>query len=220
MAITTYSELKTAVQNWAARSDSAFTSRLDEFIDLCEDRIHYGSGREGDQYYSEPIRIRGMTTTGDLTISSQTVAQPTGFLEMIRIYLNSDPKNDLDYMPPDRFWASSINTGSTTGKPRCYTIEGTNFVFGPSPDSSYTGKLLYYKKLDALSDSATTNWMITNSPGVYLYGSLLEYALWEHDDQAASKYAALFSGRVNSLVAQDHRSKHGTPLRVMADRVA
>ena len=220
MSITTYSELKTAVQNWAARSDSSFTNRIDEFIDLCEARVHYGSGEPGQPYYSEPLRIRGMMTASDITISSQSVAQPTGFLELIRIYLNTDPKNDLDYMAPDRFWASSVGATASTGKPVAYTIEGTNFVFGPAPDSSYTGKVLHFKKMDALSDSATTNWLITNAPNVYLYGSMLEYSIWEGDDEGAGKYAALYSTAINGLVTQDKRSSHGTPLRMMADRVA
>jgi len=219
MAITSYSELKSAIQNWAARSDTTFTDRIDEFIDLCEDRIHYGSGEEGQPYYSEPLRVRGMITSSDLAINAQSVSQPTGLLELIRIYLSTDPKVDLTYMTPDRFWSANINAVSTTGKPISYTIEGENFVFGPSPDATYTGKLLYYKKLDALSVSNTTNWLITNTPAIYLYGSLLEYAIWEQDNESALKYAGLYSARLNALISQDKRSRHGNHPRVMVDSV-
>ena len=61
-----------------------------------------------------------------------------------------------------------------------YTIESDDetekFRFGPSPDISYTGKLSYYKAFNSLSDSNTTNWMLTNHPAVYLYGSLYHAA--------------------------------------------
>lgn len=221
MAITNYSTLSTALQNWTARSDSTFTSRVDEFIALAEDRIHYGFGNEGEPFYSEPLRVRGMETTGDLTVSSQTVALPTGFLEHRRIYLNTDPKVDLDFMPPDRFWASSQNITNTSGKPSSFTIEGTNIIFGPSPDATYTGKFLYFAKLTGLSSDNATNWLITNSPGTYLYGCLTEAMIWDKNDDEATKYASLFRGRINALNRQDRRSRYGkTPLRQYVDRVA
>ena len=217
MAITTYSQLKTSLQNWGIRSEATFTDRVDEFIDLAEDRIHYGS--DDPEFPSEPLRIRGMETAADLTINAQTVAQPTGFLEVRRLYLNSDPKEDLDYLMPDRFWASADVATATTGKPKIFTIEGTNFVFGPSPDSTYTGKLLHWKKLDALSDAATTNWLITNAPGIYLYASMLEASIWMEDDGLAVKYARLYSSRINAMMRQDRASRYAGPLSARPDVV-
>lgn len=35
-----------------------------------------------------------------------------------------------------------------TGKPVFYTMDGSNFKFGPRPDTTYTGKLLYYAAPD------------------------------------------------------------------------
>jgi len=209
MAITNYSELKNAVQNWIGRTDSDFINRVDEFIDLTEDRIHYGFGEPGDQYYSAPLRIRGMETTGTLTINGQTIAVPTGFLEERRIYLNTDPKNDLVYLPPDRFWASTAGSRSAGGKPVMYTIEGSNFIFAPSPDATYSGKVLYAKKMDALSNSTPTNWLITNAPSVYLYGALHEAMIWDYNDEGALKYINLYNGKINALARQDRLSKTG-----------
>ena len=69
-----------------------------------------------------------------------------------------------------------IRGGSRTGRPRAYTIESDNevekFRFGPRPDISYTGKLSYYKSFTSLSESNTSNWILANHPGIYLYGSL------------------------------------------------
>ena len=69
-----------------------------------------------------------------------------------------------------------IRGGSRSGRPRSYTIESDDetetFRFGPSPDTSYTGYLSYYKAISALSASNTSNWMLANHPAVYLYGSL------------------------------------------------
>ena len=206
MAISSYSELKTGIENYAANTEN--TSRLDEFIALCENRMWYGHGDKGDPFYSAPLRITGMESTGDLTISAQTAAQPTGFLYARRLYLDISPKQDVDYLAPDRFWQSTEAQLSTTGKPKLFTIESTNFTFAPSPDDTYTGKLLYYAKLTGLSSSNTTNWIITNAPQLYLYGCLLEFYIYTRNDAEIQKYAQLFSGAINSMNNQDRAMKH------------
>lgn len=218
MAITDYSSLKTGIQNWTARTDTNFTDRIDDFIDSAENRIFYGFGEPGDRFYSPPLRILAMENTGDLTISSGTAAVPTGWLESIRLYLNTSPKDELEYYPPARFWETTAAASATTGPPKIYTMEGTNFRFAPVPDDSYTGKLSYYKKLDALSGSNTTNWLITNAPMVYLYGSLVEFGIWDMNDQTTSKYFDLYSGMIKSLMSQDRKARNsGAFLRIIAD---
>ena len=221
MSIASYSDLKTAQQNWAARTDATFTNRQDDFIDMAEARFYWGCGEPGDSLYTPPLRVIGMETTGDLTISTQSVAQPTGFLEAIRLYMNTDPIVDLEFLPPDRFWNTTTVADGSTGQPKIYTMEGSNFVFGPSPDSSYTGKLLYYKKLSALSDSTTTNWLITNAPYAYLYAIMLEAMVWDKNYEEAAKYADLTRSAIVGLNRQRTMKQYsGAYLRGRPDKVA
>jgi len=217
MAISSYSELKTAISNWAARNDTAFTDRVDEFIDLCESRIHYG-GEE--PYKSEPLRVMGMEQANEtITISSQTTTLPTGFLEARSLYLDTSPKVDLDYMPPDRFWQSLAAKAGSAEQPSIYTIQGTNLVVAPSPDASYTGKISYYKKLDPLSASATTNWLITNYPNIYLYGCLMEAQIFLKDFEEVDRMFANFRSSMGGVVKQDDQAKHsGSGLSVKVDQ--
>lgn len=216
MAITNYATLKTAVQNWAARSDSDFTNRIDDFIDAAEDRINYGS--EDRQFPSDPLRVLGLESRENLDISSATVGVPTGWLESIRLYLDINPIKTVKYLTPDRFYEADVVRVSTSGKPTIYTMEGTNFQFGPAPDLSYTGKLSFFKKIPALSGDNETNWLITNSPLTYLYGSLIEYGIWSLNDELTLKYLNLFSGRINSLMTQDKKARtSGSHLRMIAD---
>jgi hypothetical protein len=60
-----------------------------------------------------------------------------------------------------------IKAGSTTARPRVYTIESDNAAeslrFGPAPDSAYTGYLSYYKRFPALSDTSTSNYIFIKS---------------------------------------------------------
>ncbi len=46
-------------------------------------------------------------------------------------------------------------------------------MVGPTPDASYTAALDIYS-FTGLSALATTNWLITSHPDLYLYGSLAE----------------------------------------------
>lgn len=214
MAISNYSELKTALSNWLARTD--LTDRYDEFIALCDARISYG----GDAPYpSEPLRALGTEQANeDITISSQTTSLPTGFLNATSLYLNTSTKRDLDYFTPDRFWQTNAARSGNTGTPEIYTYQGTNLIVAPSPDVSYTGKITYNKKLTPLSDGNTTNWLITNAPHVYLYGSLLEAYIYDKDDQESAKMFALYKSAIDGLVDQDRTARHsGSSLSVRVD---
>lgn len=192
MSITTNAELKTAIASWLARSD--LTTYLQDFITLGTQRIYYGS--ENPQYPSEPLRIRAMETNVDITIDAETEALPTRFLGVRNFYLNTNPKTPLDPVTPE----TRVNTyaGSTTGKPLVYSIEADNFVFGPAPDATYTGKLLYYQKPADLSADADTNTVLTSFPGLYLYSALLEAMLFIRNDGRLPLCWSLFQAAANA----------------------
>lgn len=198
MSISTYAELKTALANFSDRSD--LTSRLGEFVTLAETRIFYGN--KEPPFESEPLRIRAMETSADLTISAQTVALPTRYLGVRRQYISGDNGLKIGMVSPDAFWGEFASP-TYTGRPFRYTIEGENFVFGPSPDSTYTGKLLYWQKFAALSADGDTNWLLTNAPGAYLQGALIELYDYLKDWEAKTNAHKTFAGIVNALNSAD-----------------
>ena len=192
MSITTYGTLKDAMANWLARPD--LTDRIPEFIELAEDRI------------AHDVRIAAMETSTSLTVDAQTVAKPDGYLEGKRIYLATSPVTKVEFISVDNFW--SKYAGSLTGKPRVFTAEGENLVFGPTPDASYTGQLLYYKRFDALSGDQDTNWLLTNARGLYLYGGLLEAAPFIRNDPRIAVWGGLWDNEVDRLMRADMREQH------------
>jgi hypothetical protein len=198
VSISTYAELKTALSNFSDRSD--LTSRLPEFVTLAETRIFYGS--QEAPFVSDPLRIRAMETSTDLTINAQTVALPTRYLGLRRQYISGDNGLKIDMVSPDAFWGRFVST-TDTGRPTNYTIEGENFVFGPSPDATYTGKLLYWQKFAALSADGDTNWLLTNAPGAYLQGALIELYDYLKDFQAKAEAHKAFAGIINALNMAD-----------------
>ena len=191
MAITTYNELKLAVANWLGRDE--LTARIPEFIAMAEDRI------------AQDVRIQAMETAASLTISTQRVSFPTGFLESRRLYLDSDYEKPLEYMSPSVFWTRVA--ANEAGKPEIYTIEGQEFVFAPSPSTSYTGKLLYFKRFTAFSSASDTNWLLTNARGVLLYATLLEAYTFLEDDAGSAKYGLMYDQAVSALHDADRKAR-------------
>ena len=203
MAISTYSELQTAVANWLDRDD--LTARIPEFITLCEAR------------FNRSLRIRAMETLDisvDTVAGTSTVALPTGYVQMRDISLITSPLTQLQYLTPEIM--NRLNSGSLTGKPETYTIIANNILFGPTPDSAYDISMLYYKTFDALTDAAPTNWVITNAPDVYLYGALLEAEPFLMNDQRVQLWATALTQSITTLQEQDNKDRHsGSALRVM-----
>lgn len=169
MSITTYAELKTAVANWLARSD--LTTYIPDYITLLE------AGLNRD------LRVREQEYSTDLTVAAQAVSLPTGFMGVRRMYIATDPTHTITYVEPDTFWGSQASV--TAGVPLVYTIEAEYFQFGPAPDTSYTVKLMYWKRLDV---SSAAHALFTNNPDLYLYGSLLQAAPFINEPDAMPRF--------------------------------
>ena len=203
MAISNYSELQTAVANWLDRDDLA--ARIPEFIVLCEAR------------FNRSLRIRAMETLDisvDTVGGTSTVALPTGYVQMRDISLITSPITQLQYVTPEIM--NRLNAGSLTGKPETYTIIANSILFGPTPDDAYDISMLYYKTFDPLTDVAPTNWVITNAPDVYLYGTLLEAEPFLMNDQRVQLWATALTQSITTLQEQDNKDRHsGSALRVM-----
>jgi hypothetical protein len=200
MAISTWSELKTAAASWLHRD--GLTSRIEEFISLAENRIHYGS--KDPQFPSEPLRVRAMQQRDTGSVSSGTISIPTGYLETIRLTLTVDGKNRaLEYLP------SAINAAyeSETENANFFTvINGAIYVGAAGGGSGYVHD--YYKALDALSGSNATNWLITNSPNAYLYGTLIEAMPFIGKDERLNVWYRMFAAAINGLNSQDKRDSY------------
>lgn len=156
MAIGTYAQLKTAVAGWLHRSD--LTTLIPDFVSLCEADIR------------RDLRVREMEQSATGSLSGSTLAIPTGFLEMRRVMLADRVQT---YLTPAEF--NSVRTSSTDS----YTILGTNFVF-QAASGSY--QIDYYKAFDAFSADGDTNWLLTNHPDAYLFGSLAWACTYTQDD--------------------------------------
>lgn len=165
--ITSYATLQASIASFLHRSD--MTDIIKELISDAEFRI------------ANELRIRAMEASFSSAISSGVVALPSGFLEWQFLYIDDTSAQKLERKDAEWIY-TNYPTRSGSGKPVFFAREGDNVIFGPYPGSAYTVKGRYYKKLDALSDSNTTNWFITNAPDLLRYGALCEAAPYMQDD--------------------------------------
>jgi hypothetical protein len=194
MAISTYAELKTAIAGWLDRED--LTDIIPDFIALTESR------------HRRDFKIRRMETrvTASTVADTEYYTLPDNYVAMRNIQLNTDPKTSLEYLTPEIM--DRVRGGSSTGKPKAYSIIGNNFQLRPIPDSVYEIEMLYYKYFTPLSDSNTTNDMLTYHPDIYLYGALVEAEPYLQNDKRLQTWASLYDRAKKDLIDTNERDRH------------
>jgi len=186
MALSTYANLLTAIPNALHRADLA--SATPDFITLCEDKLN------------KRLRLRAMEERQTASVSAEYVSLPTGFLALRNIQINTTPRRSLEYATPD--WLDiKFPSSSATGTPKFYTFVGGEIQLAPVPDNIYELEIDFYKKLDIASDS--TNWLLTNAPRAYYYGSLKEACLYLKDDRRAAMYEQLLENALKEIEGAD-----------------
>jgi hypothetical protein len=161
------------------------------------------------------------TDTSITTVAgTQSYALPTGYLEATTIIFQSDPFCTLRFISNTDFY-NKYNSSQARGKPTYFTVVGTNILLGVPPNSATTLQVNYYKKLDTLSDSNTTNTILTNYPELYLYGSLAESAPFIMQDERINTWGTLYKEALkNANETSSRGSTTSSPLQMSTPQVA
>lgn len=205
MALDTYANLQDALNGW--RSDTLFTTRIPDFITLCE------------ATHNRVLRTRFQETSADITPALGVAALPADFLAQRRVTWLGNPYRELEYVQPSYFQAaypvySSVNsTSAMIDVPGIYTIEGSNILIKTQATTAV--QLDYYAKIPALSVTNTTNWLLTDHPDIYLFGALCESELFGMNDERAPLWKARRDEAVEQLRALSNRSKGIGGMRIM-----
>lgn len=195
MAITNYSELKTAVASFLHRTD--VTSEIDDFIDLAESDMQVRA------------KLAQWDTSATVTFVSGTASLPADFVAAKALKY---PAGDytLEFRPQGGF--DEAAAADTSGEPAWYTIRGSQIIIYPQYSGDMT--LVYTARFTPLSDSTTTNSLLTLFPDAYLYGSLAHACYWTQDKENASVNQALFNAALNRIQTYMTEYKFGNDLIV------
>lgn len=194
MALATYSDLKTSIANYLARSD--LTTQIPDFITLAENRLR----RE--------LRIRQMlkVVTASTTGNDATLSLPSDFLELRDLHIDSNPDQALEYYNPNIFFRNAMT--KVLGVPKKYTILASELQFAPIPDGVYTMEMLYYAAPVYLSNANPSNAFLANCPDALIYASLGEAEPYLMNDERLATWAALYQRAIDSLTAADDRGEY------------
>ena len=125
---------------------------------------------------------------------------------MTTLNTSANPIQPLDFLTPEQMDDRDQIQGSAPGIPKYFTIIGNQIRVSPSPDATYTAELVYFAKLDKLSDSVTTNWLLTSSPDAYLYGALMQAAPYLKDDERVAVWGTLYNTAIESIKFADQNA--------------
>lgn len=196
MAIDSYSTLKSGIADFLNRSD--LTSVIPTFISLSEAK------------FNRTLRVRQMIKRATATIDTQFFAMPADFLEAKSFVLNTNPLTYLEYATQDFLQKQRQSVYITSGKPALFGVIGTQFEAVPTPDGDYTGELTYYAKIESLSDTTTSNWLLAYAPDLYLYGALVQAAPYLRDDERIAVWGQFYTAAMDDIVVADQRASVAT----------
>jgi len=201
MALTTYSELKSAILAWLHRPESSLpAAQVQEFIALAE----------------SDLKVRAKLTQWDaeatVTITSGSGPLPSG-CDHVNSVIYGSQTSELDYLPPERFKSRNV-LGDAGADPIYYTIIGDTLRITPSTTGS--AAVLYTARFTSLSDTDTTNSLLTLFPDAYLHGSLVHGNLFVKDTGSAQTNAGLFEADIDRIkrYMRDRKYPQGLQMRV------
>lgn len=219
MALSTYSDLQTALSAWL--DGSPLAGREGDFIALCEDEMNARLAAAIDQ----GSRIRPMISRSTLLLTGEYIDLPDADSDMIRPV--SIEVQDLDFpwvlryvseenllrMKFDQdFYREAAGASVGSEAPIFYTMVGSQLRLLPAPETTYSSEFIRYVKVPALSDGSPTNWVLANHYNAYLYGSLIQAEGFGWNHSSAQIWADKFEAAMTGIVARYPVPVDQTPL--------
>jgi len=192
MSISTYSELKTAIADWMARSDVSGSAA--DFITLGEARLNRLL-----EVVATTATLTGVVDSTSVSVSALSIVEP------VALYVTD---NSREYFVTPRA-LGSFAVEETSGLPGIWAIEGTNIKLDRPCDQTYSFRFVYQGRF-ALSDAAPTNEFLTNNPDLYMAAAIVWGAVYTKDMQGGAMWTGMlaeFTAEVRNNISQKKRSQ-------------
>jgi hypothetical protein len=204
MTFAAYQGLKNEIADFLLRSD--LTAAIPTFIMLAEARID----RDLRHWRQEKRSVAQLDT--------QYSAIPTDYLRPIRLQITDAPTGEVAPISTAQMLQLRGDRNDRVGRPTHYALTAGSFELYPTPDKTYNASLVYYGRIASLSDTNTTNWLLTEAPDAYLYGALIHSAPYLKDDPRISVWGSLYTSAIEALNATSDDAKYGGTGLVMKTR--
>ena len=154
----TYTQLKTAIQDYTENNETSFVRNLPLFIRLTEERI----------LKNVQLHLFRKNVAGSMSQNDKFLEVPSDFLAPFALSFTNGASGTtfVDYKDPEFIQLYTPNS-TTTGAPKYYGMyDLTNFILAPTPDVGYDAELHYFYRPKSLTKSSYTL-TLTNVTGTF-----------------------------------------------------
>lgn len=197
-ALDTYAKLSTSV--FSRLNRDAVTADFDDALALTEAEVNR-------RLALNPVRP--MHTRATAPITTEFLAVPSGIIDVDSMDIDGAP---ILATSPQNMQAL-ISTEAADAQPEYYAQIGGEFRFFPAPDTTYTVNLTYWGRVPALTNVATSNWLLLAHPDVYFHGVLAHLYQQYFDTPNADAQAALFDLAIQKVLDAYPKRVDKMPLR-------
>lgn len=207
MSITTYQELQDNLAGWLNRTD--LTAIIPTFIQLAEARFNRHAAVSYDR-------------RDTITLNAATVALPVDCKEVRELYFDDATRRAVIEIRSAGEIDPTLTGPLTASVPRYAAISsnGSGLILAPAPASSLTAWIVYLTKLTPLSAAAPVNWLLTDHPDLYLFGSLVEAEPYLKNDERMGFWQGRMDQGLQELEDLIERRKYSGNTPVLRARLA
>jgi hypothetical protein len=179
MALDTFAGLRGEIADYLDKG-TTLDAKIPTFIRLTESRLN--------KVLDDPE----MEVTSTATTAGQFLGLPSDFGELKSISVGG-------YRLRGATVADFSGFSTVAGIPRTYGIYDGQLAFAPVPSTGSGVTIVYSRRIPALSDATTTNWLLDLAPEAYLYGSLLAAEVYLWNDERLPTFKALYEDAIDTL---------------------
>lgn len=161
------------------------------------------------------IDLQGSTFTnayisgGTVTAQSGFATLPNNYLAWRRVTWTGSTRTELGYVHPSYLQAAYPSQPADV--PRIFTIEGSTLKVMPLSGTPL--EFDYYQAIPSLV-SASTNWLMTSHPDLYLFGSMCEAEAFGVNDERMPMWKARRDEIFEEIITRDRQTRGPSYVRV------
>ena len=197
MSLDTYAALRSSIAAWLMRDD--LTAAIPDFIALAEADMN------------QRLRLRAMLTTAEVGAAGGEL--PADCLAVKSVHLSGYGQLGFASLAELALYDESYPGQGA----RWWGIDGNSLVVSPTQVGGGTVTLRYYARIPALSDANPTNHVLTSSPALYLYGSLVQSSPYLLDDARMQTWGTLYESAATALQGADDAAEYPGQLVIRSE---
>lgn len=172
--VMTYDSLTETVKQYLERKDAAVVNAIPTFITLAEFEI------------AEQVKTLGQLQLAQaaMTTGNPNLAKPARWRKTVSMNVTVDGKRRPVFLRKYEYLKNYWPDSTQTDVPEFYAdTDWDHWYLAPTPDQDYAFEVLYYERIEPLSENNQTNWLTQNAPNAMLFGTLLQAMPFLKNDQ-------------------------------------